>query len=107
MKSSRKQTARKSQQAYRDDHAGSHGQVDARGYIVTPVIEEHGVVRPDEIYTLEEFKHRLGISNSTLRAARRSGLRVCYIHKHAYVYGRDWIDYLLHSQDQKNQLVNS
>lgn len=98
-------SGRKTRQAYRDDHAGSQGQVDARGYVVTPVLEQHGVVRPDELYTLEEFKHRLGISSSTLRAARRSGLRVCYIHKHAYVYGRDWIDYVLHSQDEKSEQV--
>ena len=74
---------------------------------MTPVIEEHGVVRPDELFTLEAFKHRLGITNSTLRAARRSGFRVHYKHKHAYVYGRDWIDYVIHSQDKTNQVVNS
>jgi hypothetical protein len=99
--------SRKTRQASRDDRPGSQGQVDARGIIVTPVLEEQGVVRPEELYTLQEFKHRLGISDSTLRAARRSGLRVCYIHRHAFVYGRDWIDYVLHSQGKASQLVES
>jgi len=66
-------------------------------------LEGRGVVRPDELYTLNELKHRLGITNSTLRAARRGGLRVYYKHKHAYVYGRDWIEYVLLSQDQRGE----
>ncbi|HWG41300.1 MAG TPA: hypothetical protein VN688_00835 [Gemmataceae bacterium] len=72
---------------------------------MTPVIEEQGVIRPEELYTLEEFKHRLGISNSTLRAARRSGLRVHYKHKQGYIYGRDWIDYILRSGNEPSQVV--
>jgi len=65
-------------------------------------LENRGVIRPDELYTLNELKHRLGITSSTLRAARRGGLRVYYRHKHAYVYGRDWIEYVMLSQDQKD-----
>lgn len=42
------------------------------------------------------------VSSSTLRAARRSGLRVYYKHKHAYVYGGDWIQYVILSQDEKD-----
>jgi hypothetical protein len=60
-----------------------------------------GVINPDELYTLRAFTRRLGIREATLRAARRSGLRVYYVHKHAYVYGRDWIDYVLNSQDRR------
>ena len=65
-------------------------------------LDARGVVRPDELYTLNELKHRLGITDSTLRAARRGGLRVYYRHKHAYVYGRDWIEYVILSQAQKD-----
>lgn len=61
-----------------------------------------GVINPDELYTLKAFTRRLGVQASTLRAARRAGLRVYYVHKHAYVYGRDWIDYVLTSQDRRN-----
>jgi len=56
-----------------------------------------GVIVPDELYTLRAFTQRLGIRASTLRSARRAGLRVYYVHKHAYIYGRDWIDYVLNS----------
>lgn len=63
-------------------------------------LEGKGVIRPDELYTLNELKHRLGITSSTLRSARRGGLRVYYRHKQAYVYGRDWIEYVLQSGNQ-------
>lgn len=61
-----------------------------------------GVINPDELYTLKAFTRRLGIREATLRSARRAGLRVYYVHKHAYVYGRDWIDYVLSSQERRN-----
>ena len=61
-----------------------------------------GVINPDELYTLQAFTRRLGVQASTLRAARRAGLRVYYVHKHAYVHGRDWIEYVLNSQDRRN-----
>ena len=56
-----------------------------------------GVITPEELYTLKAFTQRLGIRASTLRSARRAGLRVYYVHKHAYIYGRDWIDYVRNS----------
>src|ERR1700687_1838702 len=58
-------------------------------------LESRGVIRLDELYALTEFKRRLGFTSATLRSARRGGLRVYYKHKHGYVYGRDWIDYVL------------
>ena len=61
-----------------------------------------GVINPDELYTLKAFTRRLGIREATLRSARRAGLRVYYVHKHAYIYGRDWIDYVLSSQGRRN-----
>ena len=61
-----------------------------------------GFIRLDELYTFKAFTQRLGIRESTLRSARRAGLRVCYVHKHGYVYGRDWIEYVLKSQDRRD-----
>ncbi|MBS0205540.1 MAG: hypothetical protein JSS49_21765 [Planctomycetes bacterium] len=57
-----------------------------------------GVINPEELYTLKAFTQRLGIRASTVRSARRAGLNVYYVHKHAYVYGRDWIDYVRNSK---------
>ncbi len=62
--------------------------------------EANGVIKPDELYTLKAFARRLGIKAATLRSARRAGLKVYYVHKHAYVHGRDWIDYVLGTADQ-------
>ena len=61
-----------------------------------------GVINPEELYTLDAFKRRLGVRDATLRSARRAGLQVHYVHKHAYIHGRDWIDYVLKSQDRRN-----
>lgn len=57
-----------------------------------------GVINPEELYTLKAFTRRLGIREATLRSARRAGLRVYYVHKHGYIYGRDWIDYVRSSK---------
>ena len=56
--------------------------------------DQAGIVRADELYTLEALKKRLGIKDSTLRAARRAGLRVHYKHGRGFVHGRDWIAYV-------------
>ena len=61
-----------------------------------------GVINPDELYTLTAFTQRLGIRQATVRAARRAGLRVYYVHKHAYIHGRDWIEYVLNSRERRN-----
>ncbi len=61
-----------------------------------------GIVRPDEMYTLHELKRRLGMSDSALRAARRKGLRVFYVHKRGFIFGKDLIDYILHSDGRQD-----
>ena len=53
-----------------------------------------GVIDPGSLYTLRAFKQQLGITDATLRAARRAGLRVKYVHKQGYVHGQDWIAYI-------------
>lgn len=68
---------------------------------MTTTDEATGVINPDELYTLDAFKRRLGIREATVRSARRAGLRVFYVHKHGYVYGRDWIEYVLASEGRK------
>jgi len=70
---------------------------------VTSANEPVGVVHAEEIYTLKEFSKRTGMRASSLRSARRAGLRVFYVHKHAYVCGRDWIEYVRNSSEQRCQ----
>jgi hypothetical protein len=65
--------------------------------------EVFGVINPEELYTLKAFTKRLGIRASTLRSARRAGLRVYYVHKHAYIYGRDWFEYVRNSSERRSQ----
>lgn len=47
-----------------------------------------------QVYTLDEFKRRVALSDGALRRARRDGLRVRYAHRRGYVLGDDWIRYL-------------
>ncbi|QDU09797.1 hypothetical protein [Gimesia aquarii] len=62
--------------------------------------EFYKFISPEKLYTLKTFKKRLGVSDATLRSARRAGLRVTYLHKQGYVYGRDWIEYVLNSNPE-------
>ena len=59
-----------------------------------------GVVRPEELYTLEALKQRMGIRDATLRAARRSGMKVHYKHGRGFVRGADWISYVCKAEPQ-------
>lgn len=54
-----------------------------------------GEISPDTLYTLEEISRRTGLGRHSLRAARRQGLAVRYVHNRGYVIGRDVIQYLL------------
>ena len=53
-----------------------------------------GVVSRYEVYTLDEFKRRTGLSEAALRTARRSGLKVDYRQGRAFVRGESWYAYL-------------
>jgi len=44
-----------------------------------------GEIDPRNLYTLKAVKQRLGITDATLRAARRAGLHVIYVHKQGYI----------------------
>ena len=59
-----------------------------------PFEESVGVVDPHLLYTLDALKRRIGVKDSTLRAARRAGLQVYYVHGRGYVLGREWIRYI-------------
>ncbi len=52
------------------------------------------VIREDELYTLEEFKGRMGIKKAAWRTMRRQGLPVLRIGQRGYVDGRQAIDHI-------------
>lgn len=68
---------------------------------------EVGIIDPDRLYTLPRFMQTLGVTKATLRAARRSGFTVRYVHKRAYVLGKDWIDYVVGSHLSKSQTAEA
>jgi len=70
------------------------------------VMSDVGFVDGDRLYTLSAFKRILGITDATLRAARRSGLKVHRVHKHAYILGSDWISYVLASSSQSESPIS-
>ncbi len=53
-----------------------------------------GTITADCVFTLKEFSRRSGLGEWALRQARRSGLRVLYVHGRGFVRGSDWLDYL-------------
>lgn len=60
--------------------------------------EEEAVVNSeiakDSSYALDDFKGRSRLGDAGLRNARRSGLKVRYVHNRGFVLGADWIEYL-------------
>ena len=53
-----------------------------------------GVVSIQELYTLEEAKRRLRWTDSSMRSARRRGLRLLSSGKRKYVSGREILRFL-------------
>jgi hypothetical protein len=53
-----------------------------------------GVISMFELYRLDELKRRMAWTDSSLRSARRRGLRVLGHGKRRYVKGRDVIRFL-------------
>jgi hypothetical protein len=43
---------------------------------------------------MANFQPRSGLGDSAMRAARKAGLRVIYLHKRPFVLGTDFIKYL-------------
>jgi len=58
-----------------------------------------GTIRAEDIYTLAEFQRRTGLKEWALRQARRSGLKVIYLHGRGFLRGSDWLDYLSKAAD--------
>jgi hypothetical protein len=50
-----------------------------------------GVVRPGDLYRLDEVKARMGWRDAALIAARKAGLKTHKFGKRTYVLGRDVI----------------
>lgn len=63
-----------------------------------------GVVSVWELYTLDEIKKRLRWTDSSLRAARRSGLKLLVCGKRKYVSGREILRFLGESLDSLSPL---
>ena len=53
-----------------------------------------GCIEPNTCYPLADFQRRTGFGDSAMRAARRAGLKVLYLHKRPFVMGHDFISYL-------------
>jgi hypothetical protein len=55
----------------------------------------NGRVDPEILYTLPALKAAVGWSDARLRTARRQGLPIKYLSNKGYVFGRDFIDFIL------------
>ena len=59
-----------------------------------PKIELPIGLSPDVLYTMKDFES-FGIRQTALRSARKKGLKVRYAHRKCWIYGQDWINYIL------------
>ena len=53
-----------------------------------------GQIGASDLYTIAEFKRRLGLSSWAMWKARRSGLKVYNISRRRYVLGKDYIAFV-------------
>ena len=61
---------------------------------MTALLDSPGVIRPDEVYTKDEFCRRTGMKAHAYRTAKRKGLRVISTAGRVFVRGADWLSYL-------------
>ena len=66
--------------------------------MTTAIID--GTVRDDEALTLAELQQRLGVTASTIRAARRKGLKIKRFGKRRLVQGEEFNRYLREDADE-------
>jgi hypothetical protein len=62
-----------------------------------------GVVRRDEVYTLDELERRLRVTGWTLREAFRAGLRSVRLERVKLVRGADFDDFLAEEAKRQGQ----
>ena len=53
-----------------------------------------GQIGASDLYTIEEFKRRLGLSSLAMWKARRRGLKVYKISRQQFVLGKDYIAFV-------------
>ncbi len=53
-----------------------------------------GQIGASDLYTIAEFKRRLGLSSMAMWRARRRGLKVYKISRQQYVLGKDYIAFV-------------
>lgn len=61
---------------------------------MTTKVEPLGVINSYELYTIQQFKKQLGISNTAFRTMRQEGLKVIRLGKRAYLSGRLAMEFL-------------
>ena len=60
-------------------------------------------IDPNQLYPLPVFRRATGLSESAMRACRRSGLVVRYLGKRGYVLGKDFISHVEAKARQSHQ----
>ncbi|KAA0132091.1 hypothetical protein FYZ48_28675 [Gimesia chilikensis] len=61
-------------------------------------MESRGEIDRDKVYSIERFMDVTGLKRFALDSARRDGLKVRKVGRRCFIYGQDFIDYLLSSK---------
>ena len=59
-----------------------------------PAVQVPGQIGSSDLYTVDEFKRRLGLNSMAVWRARRKGLRVYKLARQHYILGKDYIAYV-------------
>jgi hypothetical protein len=61
----------------------------------TTTVTTPGTISPETLYTLPEFRARVGWGRHAWYSAKNKGLRVRHVGNRAYVLGADAIEFIL------------
>ncbi len=60
-----------------------------------------GEISATAVYTLEEFKRRVGLAEWAFRECKRAGLKCIKIGRRKYIRGSDWLEFLDRQAEQQ------
>lgn len=65
----------------------------------------NGIIEPDKFYTMPAFRAITGKGRHAISESKKRGLRVRKDGRTPYIYGQDYIDYVLKTDQRKNRSV--
>lgn len=65
----------------------------------------NGIIEADKFYTMPAFRAITGKGRHAINESKKRGLRIRKDGRTPYIYGQDYIEYVLKTDDRKNRSV--